>query len=219
VTGSPYSAHAVTETTQVLADGNRIVRRTTTSTARDSKGRVRREQQGLALGGVMIEGPMVTIADPVARTHVTLDDDRRVAFVVSTPRFAGGDGRAGAADPRPAPRSVVEPSRNAGIGDIRTETLGEREIEGVRAEGTRTTMTIPAQAIGNEAPITTVSERWFSRELQVVVFTRRSDPRFGETVYRLSNIVRAEPPAGLFAIPGDYRVEEQSLQRPARTGR
>jgi hypothetical protein len=76
-------------------------------------------------------------------------------------------------------------------------------------------MTIQAGAIGNHLPIVIVSERWYSPELQVVVLTRRSDPRLGETVYRLVNILRAEPPADLFEVPTDYRIEEQALQPPA----
>ena len=74
-----------------------------------------------------------------------------------------------------------------------------RDIEGVRAEGTRTTMTIPAGQIGNELPINIVSERWFSPDLKVLVMSRQSDPRFGETTYRLTNLSRAEPP---FAADG-----------------
>jgi len=209
VTGSPYTAEAVTETTQVLADGNRIERRTTASVARDSKGRIRREQQDLPLGGLVVESPLVTISDPVAGTHITLDRQRHVAFRVRMlPATAAGRGRSGAA-PGPT-RSPAARGGPADAVDVRTERLGERDIEGVRAEGVRTTTTIPTNAIGNQAPITTVSERWFAQELQAIVLTRRSDPRFGDTVYRLVNIVRAEPPAALFDIPGDYRIEEQT---------
>ena len=46
VTGAPYSAEATTESIQVLADGNRIVRRTTVKVYRDGKGRTRRETLG-----------------------------------------------------------------------------------------------------------------------------------------------------------------------------
>jgi hypothetical protein len=80
-------------------------------------------------------------------------------------------------------------------------------IEGVQAEGARTVVTIPAGTIGNQAPIEIVSERWFSPELGVVVMSRRSDPRFGETTYRLQNIVRGEPSPELFQVPPDYTVE------------
>src|SRR5262249_28013557 len=57
----------------------------------------------------------------------------------------------------------------------------KKTIEVIEAEGTRTTVTIPAGEIGNERPIEIVSERWYSPELQLVVMTRHSDPRFGET--------------------------------------
>ena len=75
--------------------------------------------------------------------------------------------------------------------DAQEEALGTRTIEGVAAEGTRTTMTIPAGQIGNEQPIVIVSERWYSPELQALVMSRQSDPRYGETTYRLTGIVRA----------------------------
>src|SRR6266516_1234674 len=92
--------------------------------------------------------------------------------------------------------------------ESQTETLGSQVIEGVRADGTRTTMTIPAGAIGNDQPIQIISERWYSPELQTVVMTKRSDPRMGETTYRLSNISRAEPSRALFEAPADYTVED-----------
>jgi len=89
-----------------------------------------------------------------------------------------------------------------------TESLGTRMIEGVQAEGTRTTMTIPAGQIGNERPIEIVSERWYSPELKMDVLTKRNDPRFGETTYQLNNVQRIEPLLSLFQPPADYTVEE-----------
>jgi len=81
-------------------------------------------------------------------------------------------------------------------------------IEGVEAEGTRTTLTIPAGQIGNEQAIQIVSERWFSPELQSVLMSKHSDPRMGETVYRVSGINRSEQPKALFEVPSDYKIEE-----------
>ena len=88
------------------------------------------------------------------------------------------------------------------------ENLGKQNIEGVEAEGTRTTVTIPAGEIGNERPIEIVSERWYSPELQLVIMTRHSDPRTGETTYKLTNINRAEPAKSLFEVPSDYTIKE-----------
>ncbi|HEY8184644.1 MAG TPA: energy transducer TonB [Pyrinomonadaceae bacterium] len=94
-----------------------------------------------------------------------------------------------------------------------SESLGKQNIEGVEAEGTRSTVTIPAGEIGNERPIEIVSERWYSQELQTIVMTRHSDPRFGESSYRLTNIDRSEPARSLFEIPGDYTLKSMGVER------
>src|SRR6185436_10625528 len=88
------------------------------------------------------------------------------------------------------------------------EDLGKQNIEGVEAEGMRTTVTIPTGEIGNERPIEIVSERWYSPELQLVVMTRHSDPRTGETTYKLTNINRSEPARSLFEVPSDYTIKD-----------
>lgn len=90
--------------------------------------------------------------------------------------------------------------------ESRTEELGTRDFEGVQADGTRKTTTIPAGAIGNERPIEIVYERWFSKELGLVVYSKNSDPRFGEQTYKLTNVVRAEPNPSLFSIPTHYKT-------------
>ena len=90
----------------------------------------------------------------------------------------------------------------------KTESLGKQTIEGVEVEGTRNVTTIPAGEIGNERAIEIVFERWYSPELQTVVMTRHTDPRFGETSYRLTNISRDEPARSLFEVPAGYTIKE-----------
>lgn len=89
------------------------------------------------------------------------------------------------------------------------ESLGSQSFDGVQAEGTRTTVTIPVGAVGNDRPIQIVSERWYSNELQAVVMTKHSDPRFGETTYRLANITRAEPDHSLFEVPAGFNINDR----------
>jgi hypothetical protein len=224
---APYTAEAVTEVTQDLADGNRIVNRTSATIARDSRGRVRREHQAVFVGPLVADrpAPLVTITDPVEGVHVTLDQERRVAFRVPTPQFTSGTLEfsapvsAGVAMPvagtltaSPSFTIAAPPLMLSGQPGIAgpppvTTRLGDRLIEGVRATGTRTVTTIPAGQIGNQLPIDVVNERWYSPDLQVVISSRRADPRFGETLYRLINIVRAEPPADLFEVPPDFVIE------------
>lgn len=105
------------------------------------------------------------------------------------------------------PHAFVFRKRGNNANEVK-EQLGKQVIEGIEAEGTRTTITIPAGEIGNERAIEIVSERWYSPELQLVVMTRHSDPRSGETTYKLTNINRAEPAKSLFEVPAGYTVKE-----------
>ena len=92
-------------------------------------------------------------------------------------------------------------------------------IEGVLADGKRTTTTIPAGAIGNERPITTVAEEWTSPELQVLVLTDHKDPRSGDSSYRLVNVTRGDPsPSRYSAWPrwGRITARPSSASLPTR---
>ena len=89
-----------------------------------------------------------------------------------------------------------------------TEDLGTQQIQGVSAQGTRTTITIPAGQIGNDQALKIVDERWYSPELQVVVLQKHSDPRMGQNTYSLQAISRAEPSPDLFQVPADYMVRD-----------
>jgi len=90
--------------------------------------------------------------------------------------------------------------------EAKTEDLGSQTIEGILANGVRTTRTIPAGQIGNDKPINIVTEVWTSPELKTVVYSKRSDPRMGEQVFRLTNIARSEPDPALFTVPADYKI-------------
>ena len=265
VKGAPYSAEAVTESVQLLGDGNRIVNKFTSTVYRDSEGRTRRDQtlkglSGLGNGNEPLQ--TIFINDPVAGVNYSLDSRTHIARK-STPfkfeftqragvagadtegrhfEFKVGPGETGAnvmmtapvqgSLPPPGARVAITQTEQLNIGGgpgastfvFRTtggpnatekkEDLGKQTIEGVEAEGTRTTVTIPAGEVGNERPIEIVSERWYSPELQLVVMTRHSDPRTGETTYKLTNINRSEPAKSLFEVPADYTIKEGL---PART--
>jgi hypothetical protein len=253
VKGAPYSAQAVTESVQTLADGNRIVHKNTAQVYRDSEGRTRRDQTLGPIGPYAAAGdPPQTffINDPVAKVNYILDprsktarklprmefrfktvskdgdvvqediegklsaeshargrvkkegDETGFAFTIQTPPPGGAGG-----DIPPDIQFFSHSSK----AETKTEKLEASTIEGVRAEGSRTTTTIPAGELGNEQPIQIVSERWYSPELQTVLMTRHSDPRFGETTYKLVNIQRTEPAATLFQVPSDYTVKESPM--------
>jgi hypothetical protein len=224
VKGAPYSADIGRESIQVLTDGNRIVHTSTAHIARDSDGRTRREQDFESIPGLPAEGSpekFITIQDPVNAVNYVLDSKKHVAFknlalpaLPPPPAMAAPLGKMaithtvmGTAELPPVaaePMPVDAPFGGAG----KTESLGTQTIAGVEAEGTQTTNTIPAGSIGNEKPIEITTEKWFSKELQIVMLYKRSDPRFGEMTYKVKALQRTEPPKSEFEVPADYHVQD-----------
>lgn len=192
VTDKPFSGEAVTETVQTLADGNRVVRHNATKYFRDRSGRTRREQTIEALGPSSTAARMriIVISDPVIKTDYILDPVhetiRRFGRLETHP---------------PDAKLAVAP------GGVRKENLGVRKIEGLECIGTRDTITLPAGQVGNERPIVTVTETWYSRTIEAVVRSTTSDPRFGDVSYTLTVVTTTEQPLSLFEPPPSYKVE------------
>jgi len=205
VKGAPFSATTSSTTQQTLHDGTTINRTANGAIYRDSEGRSRREVTFTGVGPLAATGgphKMVSIFDPVASAHYMLNPDKKVAHKMTLPANGGTD-KAQAFEQKMQARQQQEEASGA----LKVEALGTKVINGVNAEGTRTTHTIAAGEIGNSAPIQIVSERWYSTDLQTVVQSTRTDPRFGTTTFSLSKIQKAEPAATLFAVPADYTVK------------
>jgi hypothetical protein len=204
VKNAPYSADLVTESVQTLPDGNHIRQSSSVKVYRDSEGRTRREQS-VNLNGLGSNSNMpqvVFINDPVADVNYALNAKDHTGTKAS---WTPGAGRMGK---KPAPRPGAQGQ------NIRSEELGRQTMEGLPVEGRRVTVTIAAGQMGNDQPIQTVTETWFSPDLQTIVMSKRSDPRSGETVTRMQNVSRSEPPHMLFEAPADYKVTESEGRMP-----
>jgi len=214
VTGAPFSASFTTESTETLSDGNQIKHTSTGSIARDSQGRTRRDMTLPAFGATAVAGqaaPHVTfVNDPVAGTRYILEADTKTARQMPAPpdksQFTRKTHTGGGPGAEAADKETV------------TTSLGTQTIGGVTAEGTRYTRTIPAGQIGNAKPIVIVSERWYSADLQMVVMTKRSDPRSGDTTFQMTSIARTEPAASLFQVPADYTLAKAGPRGAFRGG-
>jgi hypothetical protein len=237
VKGAPYSLEASVNTEQTLADGNRIVHHQVVHVYRDSEGRTRREETLSAIGPWAASGTpptIVTIQDPVSGVSYSLDPQDKVAtklpkalpgqiVAVGGIHVTGGGMAAGI--PPEASKSIgpvtafANGDSGAGVVVLRdgmassmanesSESLGKETIAGVAAEGTRLTTTIPAESMGNEKPIEIARERWYSPELQIVLRSKQSDPRFGVTTYEVTKLDRSNPARSLFEVPHDYQIRK-----------
>lgn len=200
IAGQPFSAEVVIEDTKRLFDGAKVTKQRRGAIYRDGEGRTRREQPLETVGGFNIVGVdnkplnLVFINDFVAKTQTSLDLSNKIARI----------------DPL---GNQAKPFEKRQPDDAKTESLGTRTIEGVKAEGTKTTFEIPIGQLGNDKPVAVATETWFSPELGVIVMSRHVDPVAGEHIFKLVNIRRVEPPADLFTVPAGFRVENAAPRK------
>lgn len=218
--GQPYSADQESEHKQTLADGTHLDQtRQMMRTYRDSQGRTRTERflmQGFAAatGAKQSTSVWVRIYDPVAGYSYLLDEKKHVAH--RYPALVVGD-------PTPEQLKAAAKMSQAGASvtrrlqhEVKSEPLGSQVIEGVQAEGTRTTITTAAGVEGNDRPLSRVCEQWLSPELKILMLSTCSDLRTGETTLRVTHLDRSEPDPGLFQVPPDYTiVDEKDRTTPA----
>jgi hypothetical protein len=173
VTGAPYSADELQD--YMPPDGRSAPRSNVIGRyARDYQGRTR-TVSALKPAPVWL----TEILDPVAGVAYLLNEPDKIACQMQLPPAL-------ASAPRPPPSRA------------RVESLGTSIIEGVMAEGTRTTF--PGRAI----------ETWESPELKVTLRTRSSNGYSS----RLINLSRGEPDPALFRPPAGYTVIHQDAPFP-----
>ena len=213
VKGKPLSATEERHSLQVLGDGTRIENMQSTRFYRDSEGRTRVEEMNGA----------ITINDPVAHARIELDPSAKTARRLNAIAFFLNSANNGAMKVQPFEfgynfsTQLQQPVLPAGVTSETTEKLGPETVNGVSAEGIRTTMIIPKGQIGNNRDIKIVNEQWTSKDVEILVKSSNSDPRFGDTTYQLTKITRSEPDPALFQIPAGYSVINQPGRGPAES--
>lgn len=218
--GQPYSAVMEHEGTQTLADGTHITRpKTITKQYRDSQGRMRMEFYRLENGEGGETPVSIVIEDRVVGATYFLNPRDHTARL-NRPRVASSSGQpavspvvvqrqqAGATDNVAVTTSSVGPSERPQT-TTTTEDLGSQVMQDLVVQGRRITHVIPAGEQGNDRPITVVTERWLSQELNLAILLKTTDPRNGESTTRVTSLDRSEPDPSLFQVPPDYTIQDQ----------
>lgn len=229
VRNSPFSAEVITQYDRALDNSGHIHRETLGKIYRDSQGRMRTDSGTPTVQPGTDKFDHVTINDPVLREVINLNPKTKTATIfhlgvgptapVAMANIGGVPVNVAplqsglkTAEPKPTPGAVTTSKTSAKMEttpvETRTEALGNRYLEGVNATGTRTTRIIDAGSMGNDKPIVSVTETWFSPELKMTVLTQTDDGQSGHSTMKLVNIVRTEPVAQLFQVPSDYTVKD-----------
>lgn len=215
-TGLPFSADVVEENDKLLADGNRIHYEVHGKIFRDSEGRMRTETEAPVFNSGSKPFVHINITDLVEGRIIFLDMEHKIATVnllgrptapaaIATPKDSSDK------NPKVQPRLTIA-IHNSAPPDPAPEDLGTSQIEGFTVQGTRSTHIMSAGMIGNDRPIATTTERWFSVEFKMDLVNITENPEAGKHVRKLVNIHAGEPDPLLFQIPPDFKVKEMPQQ-------
>jgi hypothetical protein len=178
-----------------LPDGSTIAWKNHRTIARDGAGRIFQERRMFVPEGGNAEPAVrqIEISDPVAHEFYVCKPLERVCRLE---QFSQRD-----------PDSFVSPGTGRKEpGSPGTEDLGKQTIGGLETVGTRETSVLPAGTMGNNSPLMSKREFWYSPQLGINLITKRQEPRAGDQNFEVSDISVGEPDAKLFAPPSGFKI-------------
>jgi len=203
---APFSATLATEWVKYAADGATITLANERHIARDAQGRIYEERWILVPKNGTVKSTMnwIQLADPKQRTLYNCSQQRHICDLLAYDPTSD----LSAAVPLKEV-SAAQTDRN-----LSWEDLGDRNIAGIDTVGRRETTTIEVGKIGNDQPLTSVSEFWHSQELGINLLSIRTDPMVGKQTFTITEITSAEPDSQLFALPAGFTVNDQRKKPP-----
>jgi hypothetical protein len=215
VPGLPFSATIEAESRTTDSKRHTTVQHYHTKIARDARGRTR-EDTDLNPEGEPANPQWLqtSIYDTVAKAQIQLFPAAKVAMRTPDQAPAPKPLRT-----RPQPVILVEPQEFSGSFGfsaqpqivVKREELASEVIDGMALRHGRESTTFPAGFAGNKDARTTVTDYWYSQELQTFVLVKMVGPGNSEHVLRLRNLQRQDSPKALFEIPKGY-----ALSKPQR---
>jgi hypothetical protein len=147
-------------------------------------------------------------AAPVASSLAESDASPRVQLSGG----GAGTGTSGVVISSAPSGPVTRVGPRADPGNMVHEDLGADTVMGVEVRGSRTTVTTPAGAEGNDQPLVHTDEVWMAPSLGLVLRSISDDPRFGKMQREVLTLDLNNPDPALFQPPAGYEVETQVMQ-------
>jgi hypothetical protein len=204
--GAPFSLTLVTEWTRPMGNGGTFTLNNQRHIVRDRKGRIYQERWILVPKGGKMESRMnvFQITDPELHTWFNCETATKVCdlyryHLTTHDKFEPPIGTSG---------YLPDDS-----GVRLHEDLGTSTTEGVDTHGYRETVTINVGVMGNDQPMVTSREFWYSPRLAVNLLSTVDAPQSGKQIFTAREISTAEPDPSFFEIPADYKVVDR-LKEP-----
>jgi hypothetical protein len=205
---APFFATLATEFVKYSADGSTMTLVNERHIARDAQGRIYQERWYLVPKNGRVKSTMnwIQLMDPKLHTLYNCSTEKHICdLLVYDPAID-----LGAASQR---KGTSSPLPN-GEGSVAWEDLGTRNIDGIDTVGTRKTTIRNAGTMGNDQPLTYLSEYWHSEQLGINLLSIQSSPFFGKQTFTITEITAGDPDAQLFELPAGYKVNDQRKNPP-----
>jgi hypothetical protein len=205
---APFSATLATEAVKYAADGTTMTFVNERHLARDRQGRIYEERWFLVPKNSGVKSTMnwIQLVDPKQRTLYNCSPIKHMCDVLvydPAPDFAAASLHKGS--------SVALPH---GDGNVAWEDLGTRNIAGIDTVGGRETTITNAGTMGNDQPLTSMSEYWHSEQLGINLLSIRSSPFFGKQTFTITELTMGDPDPQMFEVPAGFKVNDQRKNPP-----
>ncbi len=204
----PFKAKFNVEIIKPLPDSSLVKQKYYVMVARDSAGYEYRESRDMV--------PTDSDREPALVSTMVYDPKNSTATTCSPARHSC---QRRSFDPslQPAEQPALGTTDN-GQTTIQRVSLGKKQMDGVEAEGIRETQTVKAGVNGNNRPLVTSRETWYSPQLQLYLSVMVTDPYGATRKVEATDLKLGEPGEEWFAIPEGYRVlVQRTMVAQART--
>ena len=204
--GAPFTLTLSSEWTRPLGNGGNWTLVNERRISRDSKGRIYQERWILVPKGGQVKSWMnvFQITDPELHTWFNCEVASKVCELLQYTLTT--------TDAYLPPTQPSGPMPG-GIGSRVHQDLGESSTLGILTHGFRDTATINAGAMGNDTPMISQREFWFSPELGFNLISIVDDPQSGKQTFTVKEISTGEPDQAFFDVPGDYQVVDHRYEK------
>jgi len=202
IANAPFSLTLATEWSRPLGNGGTFTLANQRHIVRDGKGRIYQERWLLVPKGSKIQSRMdvVQITDPMQHTWLNCGVQEKVCELLTYSLV---------------PDMVYKPAIGTtgplpdGTGFRQHEDLGLSNSNGVNTTGYRETLTLNPGVLGNDRPMITTREFWYSSQLGINLISKIDDPQNGKQAFEVKELTTSEPDPRFFEAPEGYKVVDR----------
>ena len=204
---TPFTLTLDTEWTRPLANGGTYTLVNERHIARDTSGRVYEERWYLVPKNGKVESTMnyIQIADPAQHTLYNCQVELKKCVLMDYVGLTTTEYK--------PPIGVSAPLSN-GNGFHTHEELGKSSLFGFDTVGYRETTTLNPGVFGNDQPMVTTREFWYSPQLAINLLSKVDSPAAGKQTFTVTVISAVEPDPQLFTLPAGFEVVDQRKVEP-----